>query len=171
MKIGLLNSIGRGFMKLSPINVIIIDDVSTYFNPEMLSITSAKGNISFERYSKCDSVLLKSMVSNSRDILIMDIKGTVTKDIGKDGFDVASHILANTKTFVVITSAHKHQLKNRSIQIDHVIEDRLLTPLDFAEEMEIIISKYLKRKSSFYSKLGYRIGIKLIRYGVAQGVA
>lgn len=141
MKNGILNGIGKNLMKLSPIKIVIVDDVSTYFNEQMLSVASANGNITFERYSKCDSILLKSLVSNPRDILIMDIKGTVTNDIGKDGFDVASHVVKNTTTFVVITSAHKYQLRNRMNQVDYVIEDRLLTPIDFTDEMNIIIDK------------------------------
>lgn len=170
MKNGLLNNLGKNLMKLSPVNIVIIDDVSTYFNEQMLSIASANGNISFERYSKCDSILLKSLVTNPRDVLIMDIKGTVSKDIGKDGFDVVSHIIKNTTTFVVITSAHKYQLRNRSNEVDYVIEDRLLTPLDFSEEMNIIIDKYLKIKTKIYRRLSYKVGKKLFRYGVSVGL-
>jgi len=168
MKNGALNGIGKSLMKLSPIKIVIIDDVSTYFNEQMLSISSANGNISFERYNKCDSILLKSLVSNPRDILIMDIKGTVTKDIGKDGFDVASHVVKNTTTFVAITSAHKYQLKNRTNQVDYVIEDRLLTPIDFADEINIMIDKYLKTKTKIYGKISYKVGKALFKYGITK---
>ena len=168
MKNGILNGIGKNLMKLSPIKVVIVDDVSTYFNEQMLSVASAKGNITFERYNKCDSILLKSLVSNPRDILIMDIKGTVTNDIGKDGFDVASHVVKNTTTFVAITSAHKYQLKNRMNQVDYVIEDRLLTPIDFTDEMNIIIDKYLKNKSKVYGKIIYKLGKSLANYGLSN---
>ncbi|PQJ78514.1 hypothetical protein [Polaribacter porphyrae] len=163
MKNKALHSLGKGLMKLSPIKVIIIDDVGTYFNEQMLSVASANGNITFERYRKCDSTLLKSLVSNPRDILIMDIKGTVTKDVGKDGFDVTKYVFENTNTFVVITSAHKHHLKNQKNYGDYVIVDRLLTPIDFCEEMNEIIDIYLKRKISFYKKLSYKIGKSFIR--------
>ncbi|WP_461588217.1 hypothetical protein [Winogradskyella sp.] len=154
-------------MKLSPIKVIIIDDVGTYFNEQMLSIASANGNISFERYRKCDATLLKSLVANPRDILIMDIKGTVTKDIGKDGFDVTKHVFENTNTFLVITSAHKHHLRNQSNYGDYVIVDRLLTPLDFCNELDEIIDVYLKRKINFYKKLTYKLGKTLARKKIA----
>jgi hypothetical protein len=96
----------------------------------------------------------------------MDIKGTVAKDLGKDGFDVVSHILKNTSTFVAITSAHKHQLKNRTASVDYVIEDRLLTPIDFTEEVNIMINKYLKTKVRIYKKIGYRIGKLIARHGI-----
>jgi hypothetical protein len=93
----------------------------------------------------------------------MDIKGTVTKDIGKDGFDVTKHVFENTNTFVVITSAHKHHLKNQNNYGDYIIESRLLTPLDFCDEMNEIIDIYLKRKITFYKKLTYKIGKSMIK--------
>lgn len=163
MKNKVLHSFGKGLMKLAPIKIIIIDDVATYFNEQMLSTAAANGNISFERYSKCDATLLKSLVSNPRDILIIDIKGTVKKDIGKDGFDVAIHVHKNTNTFVVITSAHKHHLKNQTNYGDYVIEDRLLTPIDFSNEINYIIDLYLKRKIATYKKFIYMIGKLMIR--------
>lgn len=168
MKNKALHSLGKGLMKLSPIKIIIIDDVATYFNEQMLSVAGANGNVSFERYKKCDATLLKSLVSNPRDILIMDIKGTVTKDIGKDGFDVTKHIFENTNTFVVITSAHKHHLKNQSNYGDYIIEDRLLTPIDFSDEVNEIINIYLKRKISFYKKITYKLGKSMIKKNLAM---
>lgn len=168
MKNGFINRFGKNLMKLAPVNVIIIDDVSTYFNEQMLSVASANGNISFERHSKCDSILLKSLVTNPRDILIMDIKGTVHKDIGKDGFDVVDHKIKNTTTFVAITSAHKYQLKNRLNEVDYVIEDRLLTPIDFSDEMNIMIDKYLKIKTKIFGKLSYKVGKKIFKYGIGK---
>ncbi len=160
---GVLNSFGKGLMKLTPIKVIIIDDVATYFNEQMLSIASANGNLTFERHKKCDATLLKSLVANPRDILIVDIKGTTTPDIGKDGFDIARHVFENTNTFVAITSAHKYHLKNQKEYGDYIIEDRLLTPIDFTNEINHIIDILLKRKIRIYKKLTYRIGKSLIK--------
>jgi len=155
-------------MKFSPIKVIIIDDVETYFNEQMLSVASAKGNITFERYAKCDTYLLKSMVANPRDILIVDIKGTASPEIGKDGFDIAKHIYQNSNTFVATTSAHKYHLKNRTNYGDYVMEDRLMTPIDFTEELNSMIEICLKNKRKLYQKVGYRIGKKIFKYGVSQ---
>jgi hypothetical protein len=166
MKNGLFGKIGLLVMKLSPIKVIIIDDVDTYFNEQMLSIASANGTITFERYTQCDSNLLKSLVSNPRDILIIDIKGTVSGDIGKDGFDVAKHVFLNTQTYVAVTSAHKYHLRNRTNYGDYVMEDRLLTPIDFTEELNSMIDKYLKKKISIYQKIGFRFGKYLFKYGI-----
>jgi hypothetical protein len=164
MKNGISSSIGKVLMKINPIKIIIIDDVKSYFNPNMLAIASANGNITFERYYKCDSILLKNLVENPRDILIMDIKGTVTDDIGKDGFDVAGHVYKNTNTFVVTTSAHKFHLKNRENYGDYVISERLMTPVDFCDEVNIMIEKYLKQKSKFYNKVIFKLGKYLFKY-------
>lgn len=166
MKNGILTNTGKFFMKLSPIKVIIIDDVKSYFNENMLSIASANGNISFERYYKCDGILLKNLVENPRDILIIDIKGTVTADIGKDGFDVANHVFKNTNTLVATTSAHKFHLKNRESYGDYIISERLMTPVDFCEEISIIIDKYLKQKTKIHQKIIYKIGKKIFKYGL-----
>lgn len=166
MKNGLLGKIGQGLMKFTPMKVIIIDDVETYFNEQMLSIAGAKGTVSFERYTKCDANLLKSLVSNPRDILIIDIKGTVSEDVGKDGFDVAKHVFQNSPTYVAVTSAHKYHLKNRTNYGDYVMEDRLLTPVDFTEELNSMIDNYLKKKKKIYQKIGFRIGKYLFKYGI-----
>ncbi|MEX2410761.1 MAG: hypothetical protein WD607_05195 [Candidatus Paceibacterota bacterium] len=158
MKNGILGTIGTGIMKLSPIKVIIIDDVSSYFNEQMLSIASANSAVTFERYEVCDAILLKNLISNPRDILIIDIKGTVSQDIGNDGFDVAKHVYENTSTFVAVTSAHKYHLKNRTSYGDYVLEDRLMTPIDFCHELNNMIEIYLKIKLKVYKKISYRIG-------------
>lgn len=168
MKNGYFSKIGQALMKLSPIKVVIIDDVATYFNEQMLSVASAKGNITFERYSICDANLLKSLVANPRDILIVDIKGTVSPEIGKDGFDVAKHVYSNSNTFVATTSAHKYHLKNRTNYGDYVMEDRIMTPIDFTEELNSMIETCLKNKRKIYQKVGYRIGKKIFKYGVSQ---
>lgn len=166
MKNGVVGKLGLGLMKLNPIRVIIIDDVETYFNHQMLSIAGANGTISFERYNLCDVNLLNSMVSNPRDILIIDIKGTVSADIGKDGFDIAKHIFQNTTTFVAVTSAHKYHLKNRTNYGDYIMEDRLLTPVDFTEELNSMVGQYLKKKKRIYQKIGFRLGKYMFKYGI-----
>jgi len=168
MKNGIIGKIGQGLMKLSPIKVIIIDDVETYFNEQMLSIAGAKGTISFERYYICDVNLLKSLISNPRDILIIDVKGTVSEEVGKDGFDVAKHVYQNSPTYVAVTSAHKYHLKNRTNYGDYVMEDRLLTPVDFTEEINSMIDNYLKKKKKVYQKIGFRIGKYLFKYGISN---
>jgi len=164
MKNGIASSIGKTLMKINPVSVVIIDDVKSYFNPTMLSIAGANGNINFERYQRCDATLLKNLVERPRDILIVDIKGTVTDDVGKDGFDIAKHIYNNTNTFVATTSAHKFHLKNREAYGDHVIAERLMTPVDFTEEINLIIGLYLKKKAKFYQKLVFKAGKYLFKY-------
>ncbi len=166
MKNGIASGIGKTLMKLNPIKIIIIDDVKSYFNESMLSIASANGNICFERYYKCDAILLKNLVENPRDILIIDIKGTVTADIGKDGFDVANHVYNFTNTFVATTSAHKFHLKNREKYGDYVISERLMTPVDFCDELNTMINIYLKQKTKIYKKIVFKLGKYMFKYGV-----
>jgi hypothetical protein len=166
MKNGIIGKIGSSVMKIWPLKVIIIDDVDTYFNEQMLSIAGANGRILFERYSICDGALLKNLVENPRDILIIDIKGTVTSELGKDGFDVAQHVYSNTSTFVAVTSAHKYHLKNKASYGDYIIQERLLTPIDFVEELNLMIEKYLKTKVALYQKIGFRAGKYLLKMGL-----
>lgn len=166
MKNGRYYNLGIFFTKISPLKIVIIDDVKTYFNETMLSIARSKGNINFERYYKCDSFLLANLVASPRDILIVDIKGTITSDIGKDGFDIAKHIYNNTSTYVAITSAHKFHLKNRESYGDYVMSERLMTPIDFNDELNIIIEQYLEKKTKIYEKLLFKLGMKLISYGL-----
>jgi hypothetical protein len=168
MKNGFFYNTGLVLMKISPLKICIIDDVKTYFNEQMLNVAAAKGNISFERYYKCDATLLNSLVSNPRDVLIIDIKGTPTPDIGKDGFDIAQHVFQNTSTYVVITSAHKYHLKNRENYGDFILTERLLTPIDFTKELNNIIENYLRQKLRIYQKVVYRLGKYLIRYGISS---
>ena len=166
MKNGKFYKIGLFFTKISPIKIIVIDDVKTYFNETMLSLAKAKGNIQFERYYKCDATLLENLVANPRDIMIVDIKGTITPGLGKDGFDIAKHVYSNTNTFVVITSAHKFHLKNRENYGDYIMSERLLTPIDFNDEINIIIEQYLSKKTKIYQRTLYKIGKKLISHGL-----
>lgn len=166
MKNGKFYNLGVFLTKISPIKIIIIDDVKTYFNESMLSLAKSKGNVTIERYFKCDSTLLESLVSNPRDILIVDIKGTIDTSIGKDGFDIARHVFNNTNTFVAITSAHKFHLKNRENYGDYILSERLMTPVDFNEELNIIIERYLEKKTKIYQKLFFKIGAKLISHGL-----
>lgn len=166
MKNGKFTYLGQTFMKLFPIKVIIIDDVKTYFNDQMLNVANSKGNFKFERYYKCDNILLQNLISNPRDILIIDIKGVADKTIGKDGFDIAKHVFNNTNTYVVITSAHKFHLQNRESYGDYIMSERLLTPIDFTDELNIIVDNYLKSKTKIYQKIGYKIGKIIFKYGL-----
>lgn len=166
MKKDFFYSTGVLLMKIKPIKVCIIDDVKTYFNEQMLSVASSKGNMTFERYQKCDTILLKSLVSNPRDILIVDIKGTPTLEVGKDGFDIVRHVTQNTSTFIATTSAHKYHLKSKENFGDYIIAERILTPVDFTEEMNSMINNYLKIKTRFYQKIIYKVGLYFLKHGL-----
>lgn len=168
MKNKVVNGFGKTLMRLSPIKVVIIDDVKNYFDEQMIRLATSNGNVKIERYYKCDQNLLDSLTNVERDILILDIKGTVDRSLGKDGFDIARYLSNKTSTFIAITSAHKYHLKNQNNFGDYILENRLLTPIDFVEELDVIITLYLKHKIGFYKKGIYRIGKYLNSLGVGN---
>ena len=165
----LLYKIGVGIINIFPMKIVIIDDVDEYMNESMLEIAESTGGMKFERYNICDKQLLNELVLNPRDILIMDIKDSVEPDVGKDGFDVASHIYDNTPTFVAVTSAHFHKLRNQNNYGDYTIVERLTTPVDFTKEMKLIIDICLEKKIKSHKKIGFKLGKSIIRYSVTSG--
>lgn len=167
MKSRKLSSFGKFLMKIQPLKICIIDDVESYFNRDMLSLASANGNIYFERWYKIGSLELKNLIQNNRDIVILDIKGIVEDDIGKDGFDIAKYLSETTSSFIVTTSAHKFKLKNRTYYGDYVMSDRLLTPVDFASELDVIIEEYLSKKLKPYKKVFFKLGYKFFKKSMA----
>jgi hypothetical protein len=154
---------GKILMKIQPLKICIIDDVESYFNKTMLNIASADGNLIFERWDKIGELELKNLVQSPRDIVILDIKGIVDPAIGKDGFDIAKHLHQNTPSYIVTTSAHKFKLKNRDYYGDYVLTERLLTPIDFIDELNYIISDYLEKRIKPYQKLIFKMGLKLAK--------
>jgi len=164
MKNDLILGFGKLLMKLQPLTICIVDDVETYFNEGMLNFASVHGQITFERWSKVDKISLKNLVSKPRDIVILDIKGIVDPAIAKDGFDIANYLMKNTPSFIVTTSAHKFKLQNINNYGDYVITDRLMTPLDFVEELNSIIDVYIKMKLKPYKKLLFRIGFTIAKF-------
>jgi len=153
--------VGKLLMKIQPIRICIIDDVDSYFNKTMLNLAGADGNLIFERWNKIGELELKNLVQSPRDIVILDIKGIVDREIGKDGFDIAKYLHENTPSYIVTTSAHKFKLKNRSYYGDYVLAERLLTPLDFIDELNFIIGDYLETRLKPYRKLLFKVGLKL----------
>lgn len=150
-------------MRLSPLKICIIDDVDSYFNEEMLSLARNSYPIHFERWSSIGHNELNDLTLHPRDIVILDIKGIIKDNIGKDGFDVSKHLMNNTRSFVAITSAHKFQLQNKNVYGDYVLTERLMTPIDFVDELNSMISLYLSRKQKVYQKIFYKIGFKLLK--------
>jgi hypothetical protein len=164
MKNSLTFKFGKLLMRFSPLKICIIDDVATYFNEDMLKLAKVNMNIKFERLYSINTSKLASLVKSPPDIFILDIKGIVENDVGKDGFDIAKHLSENTPSFIVITSAHQFHLKNRKHYGDYTLTERLLTPIDFAEELNLIIKTYLEEKLKFYKKIFFKMGFKIVKH-------
>lgn len=167
MKIKLKNRIGRWLMGLDGPKICIIDDEEIYFNDDLLTLARKNGFKNIERHQLVDKELLKSLQVAPRDIVILDVQGVTTPDVAKDGLHLASSLTKTTNSYVVITSAHKFHLTNRATEVDYVIEDRLLTAVDFLSELTNIVEDYLEKKSSFYKKIAFKAGFALVRQGIA----
>lgn len=166
MKIKLKSVLGRFLMGLSAIKICIVDDEKAYFNENLLKLAHENGFTNIERYFKIDSDLFEDLHSSPRDIVILDIQGVTVPEVAKDGLHVASHLIKHTHTYVVVTSAHQFHLTNQLAHVDYVIEDRLLTAVDFLNELNLIVEDYLYKKTSFYKKIIFRTGYRLAKQGV-----
>ena len=73
-----------------------------------------------------------------------------------------------TNAFVVITSAHKFHLHEYHRSYDYVMQERLLTAIDFIDELWKIVEDYLTRKTKFFRKLVFKIGYKIAKKSMTQ---
>ena len=167
MKIKIKSTLGRILMKLGGLKICIIDDENIYFNEGLLNLARENGFKNIERHYQVDSNLFKDLQKSPRDIVILDIQGVTTPDVAKDGLYLASSLVKNTNSYIVITSAHQFHLTNRITEVDYVIEDRLLTAVDFLEVLTEIVEDYLSKKTSFYSKIIFKVGFGLAKQGLA----
>ncbi|MCW7494715.1 hypothetical protein ND861_18805 [Leptospira sp. 2 VSF19] len=161
MKETLLANLGKFLMKIKPLEIVIIDDEKSYFTPQMIKLAKESGHRIIDRYYLVDDKLLKKFIKSPADIFILDIKGITKKEVAADGFALAEILLSKTNAFIAITSAHKHHLKNKVINVDFIIEDRLLTAVDFVSILDEIVNQYLNTKLRFYRKIIFKIGLKL----------
>ena len=89
-------------------------------------------------------------------------------EIGIDGFDIARTMMRETNTYVVVTSAHRYKLKNENSEYDYIINNRLLTAVDFLEELHSIVSDAFELKINWYKNIAFRIGFGLIKKILVQ---
>ena len=163
MKIKLKSRVGRWLMGLNCISICIIDDESIYFNNDLIALAKINGFKNIERYHQVNKTLMQQLQENARDIIILDVQGVTTPDVAKDGLHLASSLARTTNTYIAITSAHKFHLTNRITEVDYVIEDRLLTAVDFLNELTNIVENYLEKKSNFYKNIVFKIGFSLTK--------
>ena len=121
------------------------------------------GFAGIERHTRVTPTLMDSWLSDTPDIVILDIKGVTAPEVAKDGFGVATLLRRSTDAYVAVTSAHQFHLKNAQREFDYVIEARLLTAVDFVDELERIVDDYFCRKARFYRRVAFRVGRTLIK--------
>lgn len=163
MKDKFLARLAKLLMKSGSMKVCIIDDESSYFNAEMINAAESAGFANIERHSRISNSLFKNLHENPRDIIILDVKGVTDPNVAKDGLAVAQSLYRRTNTFVVITSAHQFYLRDIHQDFDYIIEQRLLTIVDFIEELHNITKICLDKKRRFYQNVVFRIGFSLMR--------
>jgi hypothetical protein len=150
-------------MSLNYVKICIVDDEEAYFNKDMLSIASNAGFKNIERFYKIDAKLFENLQTKPRDIVILDIKNITSKDVAKDGLGVASALKRTTNSYIAITSAHQLHLSRKMIDVDYIIEDRLLTAVDFIDILIEITENYLEKKMAFYKKVIFKLGFKIVK--------
>lgn len=163
MKHKIVSKLGKILMSINYIKICIIDDEEAYFNEDMISIANNAGFNCIERFNLVNAEIFKDLQTKPRDIVILDIKNVTSKEVAKDGLEVASILKRTTNSYIAITSAHQHHLSRRMIDVDYIIEDRLLTAVDFVELLIELTGNYLDKKIAFYKKIVFRIGFKLIK--------
>ena len=60
-------------MESDNLRICIVDDERAYFTPEMIAIAEKAGFSNIERYLKVDKELLKSLLEDPPNIIILDI--------------------------------------------------------------------------------------------------
>jgi chemotaxis response regulator CheB len=170
MKDSIYIKVGKFLMKHGNLKICIVDDQKTYFSDNMIQVANSAGFKSIERYFIVDKQLMKILLENPPDIIILDIKGIAEEDVAKDGFGIAKVLFDNTNTFVVITSAHKFFLHETHKSYDYMIKERLLTAVDFVEELALIIDRYLRSKVRIYKKMIFRIGFSMVKKAIIHKV-
>jgi two-component SAPR family response regulator len=170
MRDNVYTKVGKFLMEHGNLRICIVDDQKTYFSDNMIQVANSAGFQNIERYFIVDKQLMKTLLENPPDIIILDIKGIAEEEVSKDGFGIARVLYDNTNTFVVITSAHKFFLHETHKSYDYMMKERLLTTVDFVEELGLIIDRYLRLKSRIYKKMIFRIGFSMVKKAIVHNL-
>ncbi len=168
MKEPVLCTLGKWFMRIWPISILIVDDERAYFNPQMIKAARDAGFPKIRRLYKVDATILRELQTRPPDIIVLDIRGVTTDDVAKDGLALADHLRKNTNSYIAVTSAHQYHLTNRITDVDYVIEDRLLTIVDFIEHLNTMSRDCLSRRKRFYQRIGLRMGLFFLRHSLPK---
>jgi two-component SAPR family response regulator len=153
-------------IRLSKLRILIIDDEKHYFSDIHLETAKNFGFHNIERHFYVDRKFLEKMTNDPPDIIILDIKGITDPLIAKDGCDIAKILYKIEKSYIVITSTHSFLLKSISKCYDYKIDERILTAIDFVDELFRITEDFLQKKTSFYEKIFLKIGIIILKKSV-----
>jgi hypothetical protein len=159
----LLDRLGRALMKAQRLRIVIIDDAPAYFSDVMLRAAASAGYPNIRRLYKIDDKVFAQLHRNPPDIVIIDVVGTVHPAIAKDGLDVAASLYRNTRTYVVVTSAHQYHLRKEMKANDFILEERNLTAVDFIGVLSTITQGYIRTKLKVYHKLVFKLGFNLAK--------
>jgi hypothetical protein len=161
-----LGPLGRYFLKLACVRILIVDDNEAYFPSPWLTRASSQGYGMFERLYFVKSDDLDRLLATPPDIIIMDVRGVVDKSIAKDGIGLAKIFKRDTHAFVCLTSAHYFHFKNAHRDAsDRYIEARNLTYVDFVSELDKTYEGYLGAKIKLWRKLALKTGFALLKHG------
>lgn len=169
MKIPFLSKAASILAQYAQLEIVIVDDNSSYFDDAMVKAAKTHGLGRIKRLYQVDRVVLNQLVQNPPDVVILDVKGTTSADVAKDGLELAAHLFKTTSSYIVVTSAHKHHLSNRTAAVDYVMEQRLLTVVDFLHELRQIRDDCMSRKKRFYQNIGLRAAMLLGRMAATSG--
>ncbi|GJI98923.1 hypothetical protein RugamoR57_56410 [Duganella caerulea] len=156
-------ALGKWMMHRNALSIGIVDDEDAYFNEKMIAAAGMAGFSGIERHKIVDQQFYNRLLSVPYDIIILDVKGSVSPEVAVDGLALAKNLKENTHTYIVITSAHQFHLSNQNACADYVIEQRTLTTVDFVNEIKMIIENYLNENLRFYKKIAFKTGYFLAK--------
>lgn len=158
MKIRIGTRLGRRLAGAASPKIYIVDDEEAYFTPVMLGVAASAGYSRIQRYYRVTPREIDGWMKNPPDIFILDIKGISSPEVAKDGTGVAALLQRETSAYIAVTSAHQFHLKNVHRNFDFVIEERLLTAVDFVEVLDQIVADYYSRHTRLLKRVAFRLG-------------
>lgn len=145
-------------------HVLIIDDEAANFPPGAIAAARIAGYRKIDRIYFVDDKALKKITEKDRyDVIILDIKGVVHQEIASDGLQLSGLLKKRTSAYLVITSAHQYHLDKRVLKVDRILEDRMLTSVDFISLLDEISSELSVARWKFLRRFGLKIAMAALR--------
>lgn len=164
----LANKVGRAIFERYQPSIVIVDDTKANFGKVLLEHAKRCGYNRIDRIHYVRSAELDQLITPGKyDVIILDIKGVVHPDIAVDGLQLSELIRRSNSAYLALTSAHQYHLDKRTLQADRIIENRIMTAVDFVKLLDEITEELLERKIKFAKKLGLRAASFLLKKSVA----